>query len=114
MTRRGGWTSRWSCSAAVRTRSASSASARPAWALRWSACTAVWWSCAMAYDEQLAERVRDLLNARAAVTEKKMFGGVAWMINGNMAVGASSKGALIVRVEPEETAALLEDLHVSE
>jgi TfoX/Sxy family transcriptional regulator of competence genes len=68
----------------------------------------------MAYDEQLAERVRDLLNARAAVTEKKMFGGVAWMINGHMAVGVSRRGGIFVRVEPEETAELLQELHVSE
>jgi TfoX/Sxy family transcriptional regulator of competence genes len=67
----------------------------------------------MAYDEQFAERIRDLLNARAAVSEKKMFGGLAFMINGNMAVGISSKGGLMVRVEPEETDALTEDLHVT-
>ena len=68
----------------------------------------------MAYGERLAERVRDLLEARSAVTEKKMFGGVAWMINGNMAVGVSRRGGLFVRVEPEEAEALLEELHVGE
>jgi TfoX/Sxy family transcriptional regulator of competence genes len=68
----------------------------------------------MAYDEQLAERVRDLLNARAGVSEKKMFGGITFLINGNMAVGVSRRGGIFVRVEPEETEALLEDLHVSE
>ena len=56
----------------------------------------------MAYDEQLAERVRDLIHVRPGVSEKKMFGGVGWMINGNMAVGVMRQGGLIVRVEPEE------------
>ncbi len=68
----------------------------------------------MAYDEQLAERVRDLLHARAAVSEKKMFGGISFMINGHMAVGVSRQGGIFVRVEPEETDALLQELHVSE
>ena len=66
----------------------------------------------MAYDERLAERVRDLIDLRPDVVEKKMFGGVGWMLRGNMAVGASSKGLLIVRVEPEESEALLREPHV--
>src|SRR4051812_27750452 len=67
----------------------------------------------MAYDEQLAERVRDLVGARSGVTEKKMFGGIGWMINGNMATGVMSTGGLIVRIEPDETEALVRLPHVS-
>src|SRR3954453_11474953 len=67
----------------------------------------------MAYDERLAERVRDLVGGGAGVTEKKMFGGIGWMINGNMAVGVMSTGGLIVRVEPEETEALIRDPQVN-
>ena len=67
----------------------------------------------MAYDEQLAERVRDLVAPRSGVTEKKMFGGIGWMINGNMAVGVMSKGGLIVRIDPDETEAMLAEPHVS-
>jgi TfoX/Sxy family transcriptional regulator of competence genes len=67
----------------------------------------------MPYDERLAERVRDLVAARDGVTEKKMFGGIGWMLNGNMAVGVMSTGGLIVRIEPEEAEALIAQPHVS-
>ena len=67
----------------------------------------------MPYDRQLAERVRDLIAPRDGLTEKKMFGGIGWMLNGNMAVGVMSKGGLIVRVEPDETEALIAQPHVS-
>ena len=63
----------------------------------------------MAYDEQLAERVREIVGARSGVIEKKMFGGLGWMINGNMAVGVMSKGGLIVRIDPAETDAVLRE-----
>ena len=56
----------------------------------------------MAYDEVLAERVRDLLAAREGLTERKMFGGIGFMLGGNMACGVSSGGDLIVRVDPED------------
>ena len=56
----------------------------------------------MALDEALAERVRSILGVRPAVTEKKMFGGCAWMLDGNMAVGIASSGELMVRIDPEE------------
>ena len=56
----------------------------------------------MAYDETLAERVRDLLAARESVTERKMFGGIGFMIDGNMACGVSSSSELIVRLDPGE------------
>jgi hypothetical protein len=55
----------------------------------------------MAYDEELANRVRALLRDRVA-EEKKVFGGLAFMIGGNMAVAASGQGGLIVRVDPAD------------
>jgi TfoX/Sxy family transcriptional regulator of competence genes len=60
----------------------------------------------MAYDEALAARIRDHV-AGAPVEEKKLFGGLAFLVGGHMAVAASGKGGLMVRVEPSETAALL-------
>ena len=62
----------------------------------------------MAYDEELAARIRDLLADEAAVAEKKMFGGLAFLVNGNMAVAASGQGGLLVRVDPAESAELVE------
>jgi TfoX/Sxy family transcriptional regulator of competence genes len=56
----------------------------------------------MAYDEELAARIRDLLAAEPALTEKKMFGGLAFLVKGNMAVAASGQGGLMVRVDPVE------------
>src|SRR5215212_4238857 len=61
----------------------------------------------MAYDEALADRVRDLVRDEGAVTEKKMFGGLAFLVNGNMAIAASGHGGLLVRVDPEESDALV-------
>lgn len=61
----------------------------------------------MAYDEALAARLRDILRPEAGVTEMKMFGGLAYLINGNMAVAASGGGGLMLRCEPAETEALL-------
>lgn len=60
----------------------------------------------MAFDDDLADRVRVLLGKRS-VTEQRMFGGLAFLIGGNMAVAASSKGGLMVRAEHEETERLL-------
>ena len=57
----------------------------------------------MAYDEDLAERIRELLDAETGVEEKKMFGGLAFLIAGNMAVAASGQGGLLVRVEPAQS-----------
>ena len=62
----------------------------------------------MAYDEALAERIRELTAAEEGLTEKKMFGGVAFLVNGNMAVAASGQGGLLVRVDPGEGARLVE------
>src|SRR4030081_2931041 len=56
----------------------------------------------MAYDEKLAERIRDLMAEQPDLTEKKMFGGLAFLIAGNMAVAASGQGGLMVRVDPAE------------
>ena len=64
----------------------------------------------MAYDEDLAHRIRELL-AGEPTTEKRMFGGLAFLLGGHMAVAASGQGGLLVRVEPEETQALLEQPH---
>jgi TfoX/Sxy family transcriptional regulator of competence genes len=57
----------------------------------------------MAYDQQLAERVRALVAGEAALTEKRMFGGLAFLVGGNMAVSASGQGGLLVRVDPAES-----------
>jgi TfoX/Sxy family transcriptional regulator of competence genes len=65
----------------------------------------------VAYDEALAERVRAQLDDEPGVTERKMFGGIAWMLEGNMAVGLISTG-LLVRLGPEADAAL-EEPHAS-
>ena len=57
----------------------------------------------MAYDEDLAERIRALLSTQRGVTEKKMFGGLAFLVSGNMAIAASGQGGVLVRVDPEES-----------
>ena len=61
----------------------------------------------MAYDEALAERIRGLVATEPNVTEKKMFGGLSFLVGGNMAVAASGQGGLLVRVDPAETDQLL-------
>jgi TfoX/Sxy family transcriptional regulator of competence genes len=65
----------------------------------------------MAYDEEIAQRIRDLMAGEFDVVEKKMFGGLAFLVGGNMAVGVSGQGGLMVRVDPEETEALLAEPH---
>lgn len=57
----------------------------------------------MAYDEELADRIRSLLGGRAGLTEKKMFGGLAFLVGGNMAIAASGQGGILVHVDPEES-----------
>ena len=57
----------------------------------------------MAYDEDLADRIRELISGQRGVTEKKMFGGLAFLIGGNMAVAASGQGGVLVRVDPERS-----------
>ncbi len=61
----------------------------------------------MAYDEELADRIRELVAGEVGLTEKKMFGGLAFLIAGNMAIAASGQGGVMVRVDPEESDALL-------
>ena len=65
----------------------------------------------MAYDEDLAHRIRELVGTDADVTEKRMFGGLAFLAGGHMAVAASGQGGLMARVDPEETAALVTEQH---
>lgn len=67
----------------------------------------------MAYDEELANRIRELLAEVEAVSEMKMFGGLAFLVNGNMSVAASSQGGLLVRVAPAATDELLAKPHAS-
>jgi TfoX/Sxy family transcriptional regulator of competence genes len=66
----------------------------------------------MAYDEDLANRLRELLADEDAVTEKKMFGGLAFLLNGNMSVSASRNGGLLARIDPADTDAALARPHV--
>jgi TfoX/Sxy family transcriptional regulator of competence genes len=61
----------------------------------------------VAYDEELADRIRELLAGEKRVTEKKMFGGLAFLIGGNMAVAASGQGGILVRVDPATSGKLL-------
>jgi TfoX/Sxy family transcriptional regulator of competence genes len=57
----------------------------------------------MAYDEELADRIRELLGDRGGLTEMKMFGGLAFLIGGNMAIAASGQGGILVHVDPDES-----------
>jgi len=61
----------------------------------------------MAYDEDLADRIRVAMQDVDGVTEKKMFGGHAFLVGGNMAVSASGKGGLLLRCDPEATETLV-------
>jgi hypothetical protein len=65
----------------------------------------------VAYDEDLADRIRALLATDHDVVEKKMFGGLAFLIGGNMSVSASGQGGLLLRCDPEETDALVNEPH---
>src|SRR5690349_10925649 len=66
----------------------------------------------MTFDPDLANRIRELLAAQRGVEEKRMFGGLAFLINGNMAVAANRSGVLLVRVAPEDAEKLLNREHV--
>ena len=61
----------------------------------------------MAYDEDLANRIRELIASEPQVTEQRMFGGLAFLVGGNMAVAASGQGGLMVRVAPGDTETLV-------
>lgn len=65
----------------------------------------------MAYDEDLANRIRELIASQSNVTEKRMFGGLVFLVGGHMSVAASREGGLMVRIEPDETDALLAKPH---
>jgi TfoX/Sxy family transcriptional regulator of competence genes len=66
----------------------------------------------MAYDTDLAARVREVVQAEQGLSEKAMFGGLAFLINGHMAVSASGQGGLLLRVDPAETETLVQEPHV--
>jgi TfoX N-terminal domain len=59
------------------------------------------------YDEKLAQRIRELIAAERGLAEQKMFGGLAFLIGGNMAIAASGQGGVLVHVDPEESEALV-------
>jgi TfoX/Sxy family transcriptional regulator of competence genes len=63
----------------------------------------------MAYDEALAARIRGAVQGEPGVTEKAMFGGLAFLVGGNMAIAASGQGGLLVRVDPADSADLVRD-----
>ena len=65
----------------------------------------------MAYDEELAHRIRAVLAGVPGVSEKRMFGGLGFLVNGNLAASASSRGGMLLRVDPAETDALTADPH---
>jgi hypothetical protein len=65
----------------------------------------------MAYDEELAHRIRALLQGEHGVTEKRMFGGLAFLVGGNLAVSASGQGGLLLRVDPARTESLIREPH---
>lgn len=67
----------------------------------------------MAFDEVLAERVRALVGLEYGIGERRMFGGIAFLLNGHMAVAVSSHGGLMVRVSPDETESVLALPHTS-
>jgi hypothetical protein len=62
----------------------------------------------MAYDEDLAHRVREAVQDQQGLTEQRMFGGLAFLINGNLAVSASGQGGLLLRVDPARASDLLD------
>jgi hypothetical protein len=62
----------------------------------------------MSYDHELADRIRELVAGAEGVAEQQMFGGLAFLINGNMSVAASGQGGLLVRVNPEESDSLVD------
>ena len=61
----------------------------------------------VAYDEELADRIRELVAGRAGLSEQKMFGGLAFLLGGNMAVAASGQGGVLVRVDPAQSDTLV-------
>jgi TfoX/Sxy family transcriptional regulator of competence genes len=68
---------------------------------------ALWDDHAVAYDEESAGRVRDILSERPGVRQVRMFGGLAWLVDGNMVVVVRGKGGLLVRIDPADHDAML-------
>ena len=66
----------------------------------------------MAYDEDLANRIREIIGLAPDLTEKKMFGGLSFLIGGHMSVSVSGRGGLLLRCAPEDTEALRAKPHV--
>lgn len=66
----------------------------------------------MAYDEDLADRIRELVAREPELTEQKMFGGLAFLVGGNMAVAAGGQGGLLVRVDPTQSGAITKEAGV--
>jgi TfoX-like protein len=66
----------------------------------------------VAYDADLADRIREAVQGESGLSERAMFGGLAFLIGGNMAVSASSQGGLLLRVDPAETGSLVAEPHV--
>ena len=67
----------------------------------------------MAYDEDLGQRIRALVSTERGLTEKKMFGGLAFLVGGNMAIAASGQGGILVRVGPERAERLVKGTNAS-
>jgi TfoX/Sxy family transcriptional regulator of competence genes len=66
----------------------------------------------MPYDVELADRVREVLHTEPGVSERRMFGGLAFLVHGNLAVSASSHGGLLLRIDPGNGESLLAEPHV--
>ena len=66
----------------------------------------------MAYDEELADRIREVVQGEPGLSEKRMFGGLAFLVHGNMAVSASSHGGLLLRIDPGQAESLVDQQHV--
>lgn len=66
----------------------------------------------MAYDEDLADRIREVVQHEDGLTEKRMFGGLAFLIGGNMAIAASGQGGVMLRVDPSASDELVDGVHV--
>ena len=63
----------------------------------------------MAFDETVANQIREIVHSEPGLTEQRMFGGLAFLINGNMAVSASGQGGLLLRVDPAQTKVLVRE-----
>jgi len=63
----------------------------------------------VAYDVELAERIRTVVRSESGLTEKRMFGGLAFLVHGNMAVSASSQGGMLLRVDPATSESLVDE-----